>query len=187
MLGGQDLSAQAILKEAADLGVSVSLDGEHLSLKAAQKPPPALLAALQKHKSKILSLLRSDCCTEPNEAALEERAALASGSVPEQYLDAWARLQCQKPRQVSVADWRQAIDAARRFLDKWGSIADTFGWSPGDLFDVPREGRPGGLAWFLAGETVRALGPEHAITTSDRVYDRLTRAEWVNPYRRIRK
>jgi|GEM_PF-4313972 len=40
-------------------------------------------------------------------------------SVPEPYLDAWARLQCQKPAHVTVEQWRQAIDQAGRFLDQW--------------------------------------------------------------------
>ena len=34
--------------------------------------------------------------------------------------------------------------------------------------NVPRDGSPGGLVWFLVGETVRALGPAHAITESGR-------------------
>ena len=69
----------------------------------------------------------------------------------------------------------QAIDAAGRFLDQWGSLAVEFGWTPGDLFDVPRDGGLGGLVWFLQGETVRALGPEHAVTQGERILDKVTR------------
>jgi hypothetical protein len=29
-----------------------------------------------------------------------------------------------------------------------------------------------GLVWFLRGETIRALWPEHAVTDSARVFDR---------------
>ena len=61
---------------------------------------------------------------------------------------------------VSAEEWRRAIDAAGRFLDAWGT--------PGELFDVPRHGDRCGLIWFLGGETVRALGPAHAITESGR-------------------
>ena len=99
---------------------------------------------------------------------IEERAALASDRVPAVYLDAWARLQCQKPMAVSAAEWRQAIDAAGRFLDAWGAFAVEFQWTPGELLDVPRHGERCGLIWFLGGETVRALGPAHAITESGR-------------------
>src|SRR5204862_2891395 len=84
----------------------------------------------------------------------EELKALAMDSVPEPYLDGWARLQCQKPMRVSGAEWRRALDDAGRFLDQWGSLAVEFDWSPGDLFDVPRDGKHGGPVWFLGGETV---------------------------------
>jgi hypothetical protein len=50
-------------------------------------------------------------------AALEERAGLAADRVPPVYLDAWARLNCQKPASVSQAEWRLALDDGGRFLD----------------------------------------------------------------------
>ncbi|MGB8901818.1 MAG: hypothetical protein WCC90_22390 [Methylocella sp.] len=98
-------------------------------------------------------------------------------SVPEPYLDTWARLQCQRPFGASDQEWWQVIDAAGRFLDQWGSRAVEFGWTPGDLFDVPCDGVQGGLAWFLEGEDVRSLGPEHAVTRSGRVFDRLENSQ----------
>ena len=120
-------------------------------------------------------------CAPPqlNEAEIEERKGMASDSVPEPYLDAWARFQLQCPGGVTEQAWRQAIDDAGRFLDQWGKLADSFGWTPGNLFDVPRDGAMG-LAWWLKGRTVSALGPEHACVGQDRV----TRREWVNPYAR---
>ena len=50
----------------------------------------------------------------------------------------------------------------------WSSLALEFDWTTGHLFDVPRDGSPGGLVWFLVGDTVRALGPTHATTESGR-------------------
>ena len=94
--------------------------------------------------------------------AIEERAALAADSVPACYLDAWARLNHQKPATVSEAEWRLAIDDGGRFLDAWGADAATMRWTPGELFDVPRDGRPGGLVWQLKGERVDALGEDRA-------------------------
>src|SRR5262249_54853855 len=49
-------------------------------------------------------------------AAVEERAGLAD-SAPAIYLDAWARLNHQKPEGVSEAHWRRALDDGGRFLD----------------------------------------------------------------------
>ena len=96
-----------------------------------------------------------------DEAAIEERAGLAD-RVPSVYLDVWARLNCQKPASVSEAAWRLALDDGGRFLDGWGADAATMLWTAGELFDVPRGGRAGGLVWQLRGERVEALGVARA-------------------------
>ena len=101
---------------------------------------------------------------------LEERKAMAAGSCPEQFLDAYSRLQCQRPLSISDADWRQAIDDAGQLLDRWGSVAAEFQWTPGELFDLPGHDTPGGLVWWLRGEQVEALGPRFARTKSGRAY-----------------
>jgi hypothetical protein len=108
-----------------------------------------------------ISTVLSDC--DPVDMdAVEERAALAADSVPACYLNAWARLQCHWPLWVAEDEWRQAIDGGGRFLDAWGTDAATMRWTPGELFDVPRAGRPGGLVWQLKGERVDALGEDRA-------------------------
>jgi hypothetical protein len=98
----------------------------------------------------------------PNVAEIDERAGIAGDSVPTLYLDAWARLNCQKPTRVSEAEWRLALDDGGWFLDAWGTLAAELQWSADEVFDVPREGRPGGLVWQLMGERVDALGPDLA-------------------------
>jgi hypothetical protein len=113
---------------------------------------------------------RNDGPPGPDEDEIEERKGMAAGSVLEPYLDAFARLQCQKLITVLDDEQRQAINDAGRFLDAWGALAAEFQWSPGDLFDVPRDGKPGGLVWFLKGEAVRALGHAHATTESARKF-----------------
>ena len=65
------------------------------------------------------------------EIEVNERMGMAADSVPKPYLDASARLQCQKPMQASD--------------HTWSSLALEFDWTTGDLFDVPRDGSPGGL------------------------------------------
>ena len=107
--------------------------------------------------------------------AIEERAAIISETCPAPYADTFARLNNQKPLAVSDADWRQAFDDAGRFLDTWGADAATLQWAAGDLFDVPREGRPGGLAWQLRGQRVGALGEDHARLDDGRFIKRRAR------------
>ena len=62
---------------------------------------------------------RNDGPPGPDEAEIEERKGMAAGSVPEPLMPLQgcnAKSQCG----VSDDDWRQAIDAAGRFLDAWG-------------------------------------------------------------------
>jgi len=94
---------------------------------------------------------------ECDDAAFHEHAGMAADSVPEVYLNAWARLNCSRPANVTEADWRRALDDGGRFLDAWGSMAAEWQWSVADIFDVS-----GGLIWKIAGRAVEAFGPEHA-------------------------
>lgn len=74
--------------------------------------------------------------------AIEERAGLAADRIPPVYLDAWTRLNHQKPARVSDTAWRLALDDGGRFLDAWGKQAVEAEWAPGEFFDVPT-----GLVW----------------------------------------
>jgi len=89
-------------------------------------------------------------------AEIDEWAGLAADRMAPVYLDAWARLNCQKPASVSEAEWRLALDDGGRFLDAWGNEAAEAEWTPGELFDVTA-----GLIWRVAGERVEAIGAEH--------------------------
>jgi len=168
------MSASALLKKARQAGISFTVADSKLRLEADDEPPADLVEEIIRQKTEIIALITKD--------ALEERKGLATDSALERYLDAWARFQLQCPGGVTEQAWRQAIDDAGRFLAQWGKLADSFGWSPGDLFDVPRDGAMG-LAWWLTGRAVTALGPEHA-GVGEPAYDRITRRDWVNPYAR---
>jgi hypothetical protein len=105
---------------------------------------------------------------EHDEFAEAERAAIAvvDGRVPTAYADAWAAFQTRKPGHVSESEWFRAVNDAGRFLDEWAGLALDFGWLPTDIFGLS------GLVWFCAGEMVRALGPDNAITVSGRAFAR---------------
>jgi hypothetical protein len=104
-------------------------------------------------------------------AEIEERAALAADRVPAVYLDAWARLQCQRPFSVDPDAWSRAIEGGGLFLDAWGADAAKMGWSAGELFDVPSHGRRAGLVWQLKGEQVEALGDDHIRLSDGRMIE----------------
>ncbi|HEV7910733.1 MAG TPA: hypothetical protein VGP28_06540 [Methylocella sp.] len=68
----------------------------------------------------------------------------------------------------------QACWAAEMFLNEWQSVAIEFEWTTEDIFGPPR-GTSSGLAYWLGTEIVTALGPEHAVTETNRVFDRVER------------
>jgi hypothetical protein len=104
--------------------------------------------------------------------AIEERAAMISETCPAPYSDTFARLNHQKPMAVSDAQWSRALDDAGRFLDDWGAEAASMQWSAGELFDIPREGKPGGILWQLKGDRAEALGADHVRLSDARVIAR---------------
>jgi hypothetical protein len=151
-----------------------------LTAKGAVKPQPDKLTKLTKGagerpKQSFVGFVSShggSFLGRDDEAdAIEERAALAADCVPACYLDVWARFQCQRPLLVAEGDWRRAIDGAGLFLDAWSGDAAAMQWGAGELFDAPREGRPGGLMWQLNGERVAALGADHARMASGRTIE----------------
>jgi hypothetical protein len=72
------LSAQAILEEAIERGVSVRLSGNSLSLKAVTKPPPDFLDKLRTHKAEIVAQLRNEASVEPDAIGFEKRRAMTT-------------------------------------------------------------------------------------------------------------
>ncbi|HEY8124548.1 MAG TPA: hypothetical protein VIF88_03900 [Methylocystis sp.] len=92
------------------------------------------------------------------------------------YATGYIRFKQNPPLGTDAARHGQAVAAAGLFLKEWSELASVFGWSLEDIFS------PGGLAWWLGVDVVRALGPEHAATEAERVFDRVTRADWRNPY-----
>ena len=113
----------------------------------------------------------SEPATEPiggDFDAIEERAALVSETCPAPFVDAFARLNHQKPSAVSAARWRLALDDGGRFLDAWGPEAAALRWTPGDLFDAMS-----GLVWRLTGECVEAIGEDHFRLSDGRTIRRI--------------
>jgi hypothetical protein len=105
------------------------------------KPPPATVATTATERAQdTRTVARVATVASPDVApadagavldAIEERSGLAADRVPSVYLDAWARLNCQKPARVSESEWRLALDNGGLFLDAWGwgasRLAETSG------------------------------------------------------------
>lgn len=78
-------------------------------------PSPGISEKFSAGGSRVFGI---DRAPDPGEVEVEEPKGMAMGGLPAAYLDAWARLQCQRPAQIAEATWRQAIDDAGRFLDQ---------------------------------------------------------------------
>lgn len=122
---------------------------------------------------KIAIVARSDAADDESAALIEERAGLCANSIPALYLDAWARLNHQKPDGISEAKWRQALDDGGRFLDAWGWVAESeWTCTVHELFEAPGPGKPGGLIWHLRGRAVICYGPDYARLDDDTIFER---------------
>jgi hypothetical protein len=111
----------------------------------------------------------------------------------QRYRKTFAALQMKPPALVEVERWRECVADGKRFLAKWGSQAESLGWTSADLFGLhtppanphPRYSRLSrydctGLVWLLEGRPVVAL-------TADTATIRNPHTSVVTTYRRFNK
>jgi len=96
---------------------------------------------------------------------------------PVAYRSALAEFKDNRPHGVTRLRHDQACWAAEMFLGEWGAMAAEFSWSADDIF-----AHNNGLARWLGVELATALGPEHAVTETRRIYDRVTHTDWLAVY-----
>lgn len=96
------------------------------------------------------------------------------------YRQALAAFKKAKPHGATRHRHDQACWAAEMFLNEWQGLAAEFGWSSSDIFAPPRANHSG-LAYWLDTDIVTALGPDHAGTERNRVFNSTTRTDWINP------
>ncbi|MEX2650010.1 MAG: hypothetical protein WD673_13455 [Alphaproteobacteria bacterium] len=117
----------------------------------------------------------------PNPDDLAERAAIVEEGavVSAEWAEGLARLDAMPcPSGVPRERWRQVIDDAGRFLERWGGKAAVLGWRPLDVFGFD-PGAPdvrmdrAGLAWLIEGRPIDAIGPDW-VTIGVRRRGRLT-------------
>lgn len=114
----------------------------------------------------------------------DERAAIAEfeGGIPRLWAEGFARLQMTPcPAAMRPDRWRQVIDDAGRFLDRWAAKAAALGWDTASVFGVHAD-RPiervgcAGLVWLLRGNEIEAISSSVArIRTRSgavQIYDR---------------
>jgi hypothetical protein len=164
------MSAQQAISAALRAGIGIEVDSGDLVLEAPEEIPADIIAGFKRHKPEIPRMLRAAVYPEPR---IVREPPFGSDGVPERYRAAWQALLAQCPPSVTPYVWEAAIYDGADLFGWWGAELDRFHWPPGDLFDVPYDGRRGGLAWFIRGDPVVALGPAKAFTQARRVFERM--------------
>ena len=71
----------------------------------------------------------------------------------------------------------ELLDRARadstRFMRAWETEAIILGWPAEAIFAPPTAPSGSGLVYWLGGEPLRSFGPEHAVSESGRIFDRM--------------
>ena len=127
---------------------------------------------------------------EPLADDFDERAALAEigAGVPREWGEGYARLQVVRPPAgIAVWRWRQLIDDAGRFLDRWAIQAAALGWRTLDVF-AAHGAKPverfdaAGLVWCIRGGAVVAIAEMTAkVKTPSGVLQTFARREPEHP------
>ena len=171
------MTAAGVLKEAADCGVCVNLNGGRLQLKAETKPPDELVAKLKQHKAEIVALLRQEVdeaasaatsrpswWPEPHPSIVRE-PPFGSDCVPARYRAAWDVLLAQCPAGMAPFVWETAMRDAARLFGDFGIELERLAWKPDDLFGLPH-----GLVWFIKGNYAAAIGATMAQLGNGRIW-----------------
>src|SRR3954470_20760808 len=112
------MNARETLSAAAQHGVHITLDGDDLTMEAAEGPPAEVVASIKQNKAEIVTLLRAPALRHP--PRITANPSFGFDGVPERYRAAWEALLSQCPPRVDpFAWWAAAFDAALLF-DDWG-------------------------------------------------------------------
>ena len=123
------------------------------------RPALATFAALAGHNH-----LAAFSATSVADDFAERAAIIEEGAkVPRAWAEGFAMLEARPvPRGVDARAWLAMMDAAGRFLDRWGSHAAALGWSAAELFGLDERSPMArrdlrGAAFFLADADVLGI------------------------------
>lgn len=109
-------AALQLLRAAGAAGVTVSLDGDGLALKAQAAPPAEVVAGLRQHKAEVVALLKR---------------------APADWSRGVSRLTTSPaPAEAPPDWWRQLGRNSEGFLAEWGNRAQELGWQTLEVFGV---------------------------------------------------
>jgi hypothetical protein len=181
------MSAAACLEKAIASGVKLYVEAGRLRGRGA-RPEPDLAATLREHEAEIVALLasresaaqparpsRAPVTPAPTDGPWPEPKIIGSppfgvDHVPSRYEAGWQNLLASCPSWAAPWQWDVAIFSCRDLFGEWGAELLRLDWKPEDLFD-----RWHGLAWFLRGQHVTAIGARRAFLEDGRIFERTGR------------
>jgi hypothetical protein len=173
--------ARRLIIYAKQDGLSLTVNAGRLVIAIGTKNDADLLGELRAHETAVIACLREGfepgaISINPAQPAEGIRPRIVrvppfgSNDVPERFKAAWEAMLAHCPPDANpVACQAAATDAADVF-SYWGIQLRPLGFVPRDLFDVPRDGKQGGLAWFMKGSPVMALGKGMAQFQDGRIW-----------------
>jgi hypothetical protein len=146
--------ARRLLAYARQDGLSLTVKDGRLIIAIGSKSDVNLVGDLRAHESAVIEAL----VTEPGfRPPIVKVPPFGCDAVPERFKAAWEAMLAQCPPGVRPIAWQTAIIDAADLFGHWGSQLVALGFTPNDLFAVPRHGKAGGLAWFMRGSPAMAL------------------------------
>jgi hypothetical protein len=178
--------ARALIRYAQQDGLSLTVKDGGLVIAVTSKNDADLLSELRAHEGAIIQAIWAGAGADaisiipprPAEAfrpPILQEPPFGLDQVPDRYRAAWEAFLTQCPAGGTPHVWQAAIFDAATLFGSFGALIDEYRWAPGDLFDVPRDGRPDGVIWFIKGSPVVAVGRGMVQCQDGRIWRRAAR------------
>jgi hypothetical protein len=151
--------ARALVRYACQDGLGLSVQAGRLIISIGSKSDADLLGELRARESAVIACLRKGGATsvdlsnparaaEPFWPRIVRVAPFGCDTMPDRFKSAWEAFTARCPTGVRPILWQAAVTDAADLFGHWGLQLVAQGFMPGHLFDVPNNGKQGGLCWF---------------------------------------
>ena len=141
--------ARALIRYAWKDGLGLTIKDGRLVISIGSKSDGDLLGELRAHETAVMDILREGRAkgaisirpAQPAEAfrpPIVRVPPFGCDTVPERFRAAWEAILGQCPTGVRPIIWQAAISDAADLFSYWGLQLVSLGFTPGDVFEVPR-------------------------------------------------
>jgi hypothetical protein len=162
--------ARRLIHYARQDGLALEIKGRRLVIIIGSKSNTDLLGELWKHEAAIIAALELPTWHPRPFPKIEALPPFGTEEPGQRFEKAFRDFCQQCPPGVPFSRWEQAAFDAASLFGMWGTQLTALGFMPGDMLDVPRDGKQVGLAWFMRGSPVMALGKGMAQLQDGRIW-----------------